>query len=744
MNGKNFVLLSSIFQISLATCLLADDNNLDSADTKNLNNTNSQNISQATQNIQLQKSSVTTEVSQSELPIELQSKAISVVEKSQILERVGVGGPQALLEQVPGILYSRSGGINGQITIRGQNSNLSRAIIMIDGVRYSGRNTLDLNVLDPTQFDSIEVIRGAASSIWGSDAQNGVINFRSRKSTYNLDSDKFKATARMRALEYNSVNDSVAGRLEVLGGGGGWDMLVGLSGRHGIDYLTPVKENGSYKRATNSRYESFNADFNLGYTNSNNTRYYAQGRFSHIESHRAGGLGAAPGSESGIIMSEIPIREYFLRTGVSAKNLGFADGMDAYVYWRHWDTDIWNDRRLFNQGNYIHQQVYDNNYVGSRVVFDKELGRHSLAYGLDIESSISRTQVRQINLTNHANPTTNTTNRPSSSTDLGVFIKDDFSVSDSLILNGALRADYVLVTISKKRSSVETNAGGNTVVAQDATKALDNNDVIHTGALTGSLGSVYFFNDYVSNVFNISHNFRVPGAGTRMQTTPSGSSTLTTANPHIKPEYSQTAEFGFRFQNDSHFLGITSFFTNYTNMVALSTYQSATAGTTNNVYRYENIGKAYITGVEFEGRHSFFDSTISLHYTATYNYGYDMSKRRPIAYLAPLYGNISLRFNFARFYLGITERTYAAKQHIDNKEERVHKGYAMTDIALGLKLGTFSSRLEDMELIFGVSNLFNAIGRNPATAESISHPISLTNPLVEPGRNFTLKYVWKY
>ena len=71
---------------------------------------------------QLEKVSITAQVSQSELPIELQSKQISIVDKNALLEKTTLGGAQSVLENVPGILYSRSGGINGQITFRGQNS----------------------------------------------------------------------------------------------------------------------------------------------------------------------------------------------------------------------------------------------------------------------------------------------------------------------------------------------------------------------------------------------------------------------------------------------------------------------------------------------------------------------------------------------------------------------------------------------------------------------------------------------
>lgn len=69
--------------------------------------------------ILLEKSKVTAQALMSELPIELQSKQVSIINKDTLLETSGSGGIQGVLEKVPGILYSRSGGINGQITIRG-------------------------------------------------------------------------------------------------------------------------------------------------------------------------------------------------------------------------------------------------------------------------------------------------------------------------------------------------------------------------------------------------------------------------------------------------------------------------------------------------------------------------------------------------------------------------------------------------------------------------------------------------
>ncbi|WP_243540462.1 TonB-dependent receptor [Helicobacter cinaedi] len=694
-----------------------------------------QKISSAERNVKLEKSVVKAQVIMSELPIELQSKQISVVEKKDLLQKSN-GNIQSILESVPGILYSRSGGINGQITFRGQNSNSSRSIVMIDGVRYSGRNTLELNTLDPYAFESIEIIRGPASSLWGSDAMNGVVNFRSRTSSYNTQSDTFAATARIRALEYGSVNNLYGGRAEVLGGGRGWDMLIGVSSKTAQDYTTPIKENNSYK-AKNSSFNYLGVDFNIGYTK-DSTRYYTQGRYTRVESHRAGGLGAAPGSSYGILMSEDPISEYYLRVGMKKSQLSFAESMESYLYYRHWDTDIWNNRATFNNAN-IHQQVYNNNYFGGRLVFNSRINKHYLTYGAEFESSYSPTQVRQNDLL--IENVSNTTNRPSSNTDIALFIKDDFSATPSWYLSASLRGDYILTTISKTKSSTEQSRGDQ--ANTENSRLLDENSIIHSGAITGSLGSVYFLNDYISNVINVSHNFKNPSAGERMQATPSGSSTLTIANPLIKPEYSQSAEFGFRFQSDNHYASLIGFFTHYTDMLALSSYQNATV-TTNNLYRYENIGKAMIAGVEIEGRHSFFDDTLMLSYVGSYNYGENLTDNKPIAYLAPLYGQVSLSLQFNKWYVNLIQRGYGAKTRIDPKEERSTQAYTMTDLYLGLKLGSFSTKLQDMELLIGANNLFNQVGRNPVTVQNISKPIALTNPLVEPGRNIFVKYIWNY
>ena len=92
-------------------------------------------------------------------------------------------------------LLQTYGGINiiGARSAAGQNLNLSirggrnrQVLILIDGVRVSDPsridNDFDLNFINLSDIVSIEIVKGAASTLYGSSASTGVINIRTRKS----------------------------------------------------------------------------------------------------------------------------------------------------------------------------------------------------------------------------------------------------------------------------------------------------------------------------------------------------------------------------------------------------------------------------------------------------------------------------------------------------------------------------------------------------------------------------------
>lgn len=108
---------------------------------------------------------------------------VTVVEREDI-ERVGGATLPELLGTLPGVQVTTSGGrgASGTLSIHGSNSN--HVLVLIDGLRVSsatlGTTAIEHVPLD--QIERIEVLRGAASSLYGSDAVGGVIQIFTRGS----------------------------------------------------------------------------------------------------------------------------------------------------------------------------------------------------------------------------------------------------------------------------------------------------------------------------------------------------------------------------------------------------------------------------------------------------------------------------------------------------------------------------------------------------------------------------------
>jgi vitamin B12 transporter len=84
-----------------------------------------------------------------------------------------------VLRDVPGIAVSRIGGVGGQTQIRLRGSEANHVLVLIDGIEaadpYYGEYDFGTLIADPAA--RIEILRGQQSSLYGSDAIGGVINY---------------------------------------------------------------------------------------------------------------------------------------------------------------------------------------------------------------------------------------------------------------------------------------------------------------------------------------------------------------------------------------------------------------------------------------------------------------------------------------------------------------------------------------------------------------------------------------
>lgn len=107
---------------------------------------------------------------------------VSVVERAQI-ERSGASGLADLLARLPGVEYQRNGGPGGTtgVFLRGAESRFTA--VYIDGVRIDSQATggASWEGIALAQIERIEVLRGPAAAVYGSDALAGVVQIFTRR-----------------------------------------------------------------------------------------------------------------------------------------------------------------------------------------------------------------------------------------------------------------------------------------------------------------------------------------------------------------------------------------------------------------------------------------------------------------------------------------------------------------------------------------------------------------------------------
>jgi outer membrane receptor protein involved in Fe transport len=119
-------------------------------------------------------------------PLDKVPQQVNVISQDEIDERAKTVLAQVANEEV-GVHFQRTSPTIGGIFVRGLTGN--KVNVFIDGVRYSnsgargGINTF-LNLIDPSSLETIEILRGPSSSLYGSDAIGGSVQLLSRVPTF--------------------------------------------------------------------------------------------------------------------------------------------------------------------------------------------------------------------------------------------------------------------------------------------------------------------------------------------------------------------------------------------------------------------------------------------------------------------------------------------------------------------------------------------------------------------------------
>jgi hemoglobin/transferrin/lactoferrin receptor protein len=665
---------------------------------------------------------------QAETPHQV-TQNVTVLTRRQI-EQTNPTGTIDLLAQVPGVGVSRNGGLGGQIMLRGCNTNNWRVPVYVDGDFFNGRNTLQLNFFNPDELDRVEVIHGAASLMYGSNALCGLVDFITRHPTGNP-FGPFQWAGGGVSFGADTVARSLNSYEWIQGAGDHFDIRADIGGRTGGDYDTPKG------LVPNSDYKALNGSLNIGYTPVADQRIELTLRdYAEIDG-RAGGIGGAPGYPY-LNVRQDPNAVSMARLAYSGDFDGFFKHIESSVYANYFDTHL----LTINTESTTKIIESDSHVIGPLTIGARAQGVIPWGGpGDPVKTTIGFATFRamlpgsvlssQTTTLNAAGQVIGTSFSPatqqgpdSSQTNVGAFMLHEWTPVQVFTLSAGARVDWF---------NTQTNLSP--LLSPKLLPAYEADSNVDRTAFTESGGAVVRVLPMLDLIGNIGTSFRQPYVSELF-----GSTATMIPNPNLQPETGLTYEAGFRFHTPEATLKVTAFHSLYDNFVLTVpvTYLGSNLFT-----QEQNVSHAEIDGIELEEQWQV-TRTFNIFGNAAILRGTNTDTGVPLPYMAPVRGREGIQYADPEtgYSIEAVLNWAFAKTRVDPTQEFPTPGYAIPSIYATLQLGKLMTpNLGDTKLILGIENIFNASYIDAATFANVAFPQSMTNALLEPGRNFTGRLV---
>lgn len=164
---------------------------------------------------------------------------VTVIGPKQLAEARGDSIAE-IIGRAPGVQFTSNGGPQTVTSLFMRGANSAHTLVLIDGMRINGSTSGGVNfpAIDPALVERIEILRGAASSLYGSDAIGGVINIITKKGEQDR---PLSAWANVGYGTYETAKSN----LGLSGAAQGWDYSFSASaaGSKGFDAQRPRYSN---------------------------------------------------------------------------------------------------------------------------------------------------------------------------------------------------------------------------------------------------------------------------------------------------------------------------------------------------------------------------------------------------------------------------------------------------------------------------------------------------------------------
>lgn len=630
---------------------------------------------------------VTVTATRSEQTLDQVPNTVSVMTEREI-DQKNVKNIQDLVRYEPGVSVSGTGdrfGLSG-LNIRGIDGN--RILTQVDGVgvpkefSFGGGPTKFLdsrrNYVDPDTLKSVEIIRGPASSLYGSDALGGAVSFLTKDAADYLDEGD-DVYARFKT-GYDGSDDSWQKSSTFAGRYGSVDGLLHVGRRDGQATDTYGDQGGTgaaREKANPLDYttESLLTKFGWNYNDTDRLQL----TYEKFQSDSDGKVLSDYNTVAfGVRALTSDSKDSTDRERISLENsfeIGnvLADTAKWQLNYQNSETRQQTMQRrstvaLPNRYR-TRNSTYEEKLWSLNTQFDKSFeiaeSTHRLTYGADVkrlENSDLR-EGREVNLTTGANISVlnPTSDFPDPTTkEYALFIQDNISIGRWTLLPG-LRYDYYDMTphvTQRYLNSAATNP---------------NPSGYDDSAISPKFGVTYQVDDAHSVYGQYAAGFRAPRAVDIFGEFVQPGQYRTLANPNLKAETSDSFEIGVRGKYDVGSVALALFYNKYDDFIE----QVERTGT-NPLYpidfQYINRDRVTIRGAEVKGE-LFLDqfgmpSGTRFIGSVAYARGKDKETGEPINSVDPLKGVFGLGYSApnGKFGSELTWTLVAAKKRVDETQ----------------------------------------------------------------------------
>lgn len=628
---------------------------------------------------------------------------VAVVDEKRLAETAPASAADAL-DEVPGVSLVRGGSWEAHPVIRGLGG--SRVLVLYDGDRevnlWSGRAPLT-PFIDVGSIARIEVVKGPASALYGTDALGGVINIITKEVDF-ADSDtwRFENTVNGR---YASVDEGWFGRYELAAGGKGFGFRLGLSGRDANNY-----EDGNGDEVNNSQFENRNLDFKALHNIADNHRLTAAVRVNEIDD-----MGVPQKDPTAPFSHFDHFDTGSYKLGYEGRELGLFDEIQARLFY------VDQDRAFAGYLPSPSQPVYtlktndiETSAAGASLQLTVTPGAaQQLIGGFELvreDSDSDETQVIHRNKDDSiAKRLTFQPVPDAERVHFGIFAQDEITIGNRLTLIAGGRYDYFTADADDVTFTDERFDGKSKLTSTTASinRFSDESD----SAATFNLGLVYALTEHLHLTGTVGSGFRAPDIFERYSTR--GGGVIYIGDPNLDPEYSYNFDAGIKASYARFRGGIDGFYNRVDDYIdTVRQAESFISGVP--TYKYTNVQDAELYG--FDGAAEvLLTANLTLFGTVAYVVGEDRDSGDRLSNIPPLNGTLGARWEAAAGDR-LTYWFEAASEFFDRQDhpapgESETAGYATANLRTGLRMPALGP-LHDVMLALNVENLFDKYYRS--------------------------------